>query len=66
MAAAVEPQQLSDAIVAFSLEGRFPEDASSLPLVSQIDLHPTIQALAKTKADLEVRVPYRARGGWVV
>ncbi|KAM0343060.1 hypothetical protein ACHAPU_008961 [Fusarium lateritium] len=47
------PQQLSDAIVAFSLEGRFPEDVSILPPVSETDLQPAIQALANAKKELE-------------
>lgn len=56
MAATTEqaPQQLSDAIVAFSLEGRFPEDVSALPPVSETDLQPAIQALANAKKELEV------------
>lgn len=56
MAATTEqaPQQLSDAIVAFSLEGRFPEDVSVLPPISETDLQPAIQALAKAKKELEV------------
>ncbi|KAF5674199.1 Centromere kinetochore zw10 like [Fusarium heterosporum] len=47
------PQKLSDAIVAFSLEGRFPEDVSVLPPVSETDLQPAIQALAEAKKELE-------------
>lgn len=56
MAATTEqaPQQLSDALVAFSLEGRFPDDISVLPPVSETDMQPAIQALAKAKRDLEV------------
>lgn len=49
-----ESRQLSDAIVSFALEGQFPEDVSSLSPVSQIDLGPTIEALGKAKAELEV------------
>ncbi|SPJ72705.1 uncharacterized protein FTOL_02434 [Fusarium torulosum] len=58
MAATTEqaPQQLSDAIVAFSLEGRFPEDVSVLPPVSETDLQPAIQALAKAKKELETEL----------
>ncbi|RKL41838.1 hypothetical protein BFJ72_g5178 [Fusarium proliferatum] len=58
MAATTEqaPQQLSDALVAFSLEGRFPDDISVLPPVSETDLQPTIQALAKAKRDLEAEL----------
>lgn len=56
MAAETEPssQQLSDALVSFSLDGRFPEDVSVLPPVSETDLQPAIQALAKAKQELEV------------
>ncbi|WZH46003.1 Centromere kinetochore zw10 like [Fusarium acuminatum] len=50
------PQQLSDAIVAFSLEGRFPEDVSALPPVSETDLQPAIQALANAKKELETEL----------
>ncbi|KAF4990395.1 hypothetical protein FGRMN_8530 [Fusarium graminum] len=55
MATTIEqaPRQLSDAIVAFSLEGRFPEDVSVLPPVSETDLQPAIQALAEAKKELE-------------
>ncbi|KAM0189391.1 hypothetical protein ACHAPI_009971 [Fusarium lateritium] len=58
MAATTEqaPQQLSDAIVSFSLEGRFPEDVSVLPPVSETDLQPAIQALAKAKKELETEL----------
>lgn len=55
MATAAAPRQLSDAIVNFSLEGHFPEQISSLPLVSEIDLQPTIEALEEAKRNLEVR-----------
>ncbi|KAF5021985.1 hypothetical protein F66182_5976 [Fusarium sp. NRRL 66182] len=53
---AQSPQQLSDALVAFSLEGRFPDDVSVLPPVSETDLQPAIQALAKAKQDLEAEL----------
>ncbi|KAK2608730.1 ribosome biogenesis protein ytm1 [Conoideocrella luteorostrata] len=56
MATATEPQHLNDAIVAFSLEGRFPDDISSLPPVSDLDLQPTIESLAKAKRDLETEI----------
>ena len=55
MAATAEPQRLSDALLAFTLDGAFPEDIASLPPVSSTDLQPAIDALAKSKADLEVR-----------
>jgi protein transport protein DSL1/ZW10 len=51
-------QQLSDAVVAFALDGRFPDDVSALPPVSQTDLTPAIEALSRAKVDLEVgRLP---------
>ncbi|KAG6231237.1 hypothetical protein E4U34_005824 [Claviceps purpurea] len=56
MATAAAPRQLSDAIVNFSLEGHFPEQISSLPLVSEIDLQPTIEALEEAKRNLEREV----------
>ncbi|KAM5344837.1 hypothetical protein ACJ41O_010699 [Fusarium nematophilum] len=58
MAAAAEPpsQQLSDALVAFSLDGRFPDDVSILPPVSETDLQPAIQALAQAKQELETEL----------
>lgn len=48
---------LSNAVVSFSLDGRFPdaEQVSSLSL-SASDLSPAIQALAQAKKDLEVRL----------
>ncbi|KAM0240336.1 hypothetical protein ACHAPO_002232 [Fusarium lateritium] len=48
--------QLSDALVAFSLEGRFPDDVSVLPPVSETDLQPAIQALAEAKQGLEAEL----------
>ncbi|KAG6070796.1 hypothetical protein E4U16_006608 [Claviceps sp. LM84 group G4] len=56
MATAAAPQQLSDAIINFTLEGQFPEQISSLPLVSEIDLQPTIEALEEAKRNLEREV----------
>ncbi|KAM0561625.1 hypothetical protein ACHAPJ_002793 [Fusarium lateritium] len=58
MAATTEqaPRQLSDALVAFSLEGRFPDDVSVLPPVSETDLQPAIQALAQAKKELEAEL----------
>ncbi|KAG6018198.1 hypothetical protein E4U43_007164 [Claviceps pusilla] len=55
-AAAPASQQLSDAIVNFSLEGKFPDEFSSLPLVSEIDLQPAIEALEVAQANLEEEV----------
>ncbi|TWU73379.1 hypothetical protein ED733_001995 [Metarhizium rileyi] len=56
MAAVAEQRQLGDAIVAFSLNGAFPEDLSSLLPVSEIDLQLTILALAQAKTDLEAEI----------
>ncbi|KAH0497937.1 hypothetical protein TgHK011_005219 [Trichoderma gracile] len=56
MAAAAESQQLSNAILSFALEGRFPEDAAALKSVSETDLDPTIEALGKAKADIEAEI----------
>ncbi|KAF7558063.1 hypothetical protein G7046_g5889 [Stylonectria norvegica] len=50
------PEQLSDAIVFFSLDGRFPDDVSHLPPVSQTNLEPAIQALGKAKQGLEAEL----------
>lgn len=51
-----EALQLSEAIVAFTRDGTFPDDVS-LPPVSQIDLQPTIDALDEAKTELEVGQP---------
>ncbi|KAH7151986.1 hypothetical protein B0J13DRAFT_497658 [Dactylonectria estremocensis] len=57
MATATEPaQQLSNALVAFALQGRFPDDISHLPPVSETDLQPAIQALDRAKKDLETEL----------
>ncbi|UPK93372.1 hypothetical protein LCI18_004307 [Fusarium solani-melongenae] len=58
MAAKTGPpsQQLSDALVSFSLDGRFPDDVSVLPPVSETDLQPAIEALAKAKQELETEL----------
>lgn len=57
MATATEPQQLSNAIISFTLDGSFPEDAAALLAVSETDLGPTIAALDKAKVDIEVQKP---------
>ena len=49
------PKQLSDALVAFTLEGRFPDDISGLPSVSDTNLQPSIEALTQAKRNLEVK-----------
>ncbi|KAL2677202.1 hypothetical protein Neosp_010970 [[Neocosmospora] mangrovei] len=51
-----QSQQLSDALVSFSLDGRFPDDVSVLPPVSKTDLQPAIEALAKAKQELETEL----------
>ncbi|POR31039.1 Is centromere binding protein at prophase [Tolypocladium paradoxum] len=56
MATATDSGQLRDAIVAFSIDGAFPEDITELPPVSGTDLQPTIDALAKTKTELETQI----------
>lgn len=56
MATMTQAQQLSDAVIAFALEGTFPEDVSSLPPVSDTDLEPAIQALSQTKSELEGQI----------
>ena len=57
MAPTMEPQKISDAIMAFALAGRFPEDPSQLPPVSGTDLQPAIESLDRAKSDLEVCPP---------
>lgn len=49
-----ESQNLSDALVAFSLEGRFPDEIAQIPPVSDTNLEPAIQALGKAREELEV------------
>ncbi|PON26844.1 hypothetical protein TGAM01_v204345 [Trichoderma gamsii] len=56
MATATEPQQLSSAVVSFTLDGNFPEDAAALQAVSGTDLGPTIAALDKAKVDIEAEI----------
>jgi len=55
MASASSANGIGDAIVAFTLDGRFPEseDISSLPITSE-SLPPALAALGKTRMDLEV------------
>lgn len=57
MATTTDAKKLSDALLSFALEGKFPEDITSLPPVSGTDLEPAIQALDKAKQDLEVGQP---------
>ncbi|KAM0523210.1 hypothetical protein ACHAPE_001704 [Trichoderma viride] len=56
MATATEPQQLSSAVISFTLDGDFPEDAAALQAVSGTDLGPTIAALDKAKVDIEAGI----------
>jgi hypothetical protein len=55
-----EPQRLNGAVVAFALDGRFPDDISELPPVSDTDLGPAIEALGAAKEELEVASPRRS------
>ena len=57
MATATDPDHLSEAIVSFSLDGKFPDDIASFAPVSQTDLSSTIAALDKAKTQLEVKKP---------
>lgn len=54
MATTTEPQQLSNAILSFALEGSFPDNIAALPSVSETDLDPTIRALGEAKVAIEV------------
>jgi hypothetical protein len=54
MATTTEPQQLSNAILSFALEGSFPDDIAALPSVSETDLDPTLRALGEAKVAIEV------------
>ncbi|KAJ6782163.1 hypothetical protein PWT90_06974 [Aphanocladium album] len=56
MAAAIDPVKIGDVIMAFALNGRFPEDADTLPPVSGIDLQPAIDNLSKAGAELEAEI----------
>ncbi|OAA56382.1 RZZ complex, subunit Zw10 [Cordyceps fumosorosea ARSEF 2679] len=56
MAAAMEPIKIADAIMAFALSGRFPEDADALPPLSGTDLQPAIDSLNRAAAELETEI----------
>ncbi|KAI5461622.1 hypothetical protein BGZ63DRAFT_424497 [Mariannaea sp. PMI_226] len=58
MAAVTVPssQQLSDAVVAFSTDNRFPDDIAVFPPVSEVDLQPAIDALHKKKQELKAEL----------
>ncbi|KAL6830985.1 hypothetical protein J3E69DRAFT_328283 [Trichoderma sp. SZMC 28015] len=56
MATTTEPQQLSNAILSFALEGSFPDDITALPSVSETDLDPTIRALGEAKVAIEAEI----------
>lgn len=47
--------QLGDAIVAFALQGEFPDEGVSSLSLAEGDLSPAIEALARAKGQLEVR-----------
>ncbi|KAJ4148582.1 hypothetical protein LMH87_003046 [Akanthomyces muscarius] len=49
----MDPVKIGDAIMAFALNGRFPEDADTLPAVSDIDLQPAIDSLNQAGVQLE-------------
>lgn len=55
------PAQLGDAIVAFALEGHFPDEAVSSLALPSADLSSAIEALAKAKSQLEVLPPGNSR-----
>lgn len=55
MASTMDPVKIGDAMMAFALNGRFPEDADTLPSVSGTDLQPAIANLEKAGLELEVR-----------
>lgn len=54
MSTSEDIQRLSHAIVAFAVEGRFPEDIAELPPVTGERLQPAIDDLAKARQKLEV------------
>ncbi|KAL3959127.1 hypothetical protein ACCO45_007289 [Purpureocillium lilacinum] len=56
MATAAQPQRLSDAILGFALDGKFPDDIAELPPVSDTDLQPAIDSLARTTTELETEI----------
>ncbi|QYS94674.1 hypothetical protein H0G86_002003 [Trichoderma simmonsii] len=56
MATTTEPQQLSNAILSFALEGSFPDNIAALPSVSETDLDPTIRALGEAKVAIEAEI----------
>ncbi|KAK0760354.1 hypothetical protein N5P37_007437 [Trichoderma harzianum] len=56
MATTTEPQQLSNAILSFALEGSFPDDIAALPSVSETDLDPTLRALGEAKVAIEAEI----------
>ncbi|KAL7795334.1 hypothetical protein V8C37DRAFT_38699 [Trichoderma ceciliae] len=56
MAVATEPQQLSNAILSFALDGNFPQDIAALPSVSETNLNPTIIALGEAKVEIEAQI----------
>ncbi|KAM3458927.1 hypothetical protein MY3296_000074 [Beauveria thailandica] len=56
MATTMDPVKIGDAIMAFALNGRFPEDADTLPPVSGTDLQPAIDRLTQAGVELEAEI----------
>ncbi|EGX89647.1 hypothetical protein CCM_07899 [Cordyceps militaris CM01] len=56
MAATMDPVKIGDAIMAFAINGRFPEDADTLPPVSGTDLQPAIDSLNQARVELEAEI----------
>ncbi|UNI19654.1 ribosome bioproteinsis protein ytm1 [Purpureocillium takamizusanense] len=56
MATAAQPQRLSDAILGFALDSKFPDNIAELPPVSDTDLQPAIDSLARTTTELETEI----------
>ncbi|KGQ04221.1 Centromere/kinetochore protein zw10 [Beauveria bassiana D1-5] len=56
MAATMDAVKIGDAIMAFALNGRFPEDADTLPPVSGTDLQPAIDSLTQAGVELEAEI----------
>ncbi|KAF4120689.1 protein transport protein DSL1/ZW10 [Geosmithia morbida] len=51
-----DAKHLSHAIVAFALDGQFPDDITALPPISQTDLAPAIASLDESRAKLEAEI----------
>lgn len=57
MAQTEASQRLADAILDFSVDGRFPQNIDTLPPVSHLQLSPAIEALEEKRLGLEVLRP---------